>query len=239
MTNAKTLLAASVGAALAALSIISATPEANAYGVITGGGYEAAPTRLRFLNIAGSSSTQILAGTSAGNANATNNSATLPFNFNLLGTAYTAGTAININTNGTITFGGGNTSGTNADLSNAAALSPSLPTLAALWSNWSTNAANSASAVYYKVTGSPGNQNLIVQWNQVVQGGKTATFQALIREAGNSIEYRYTSQDVNNANPATIGISDGLTNGQRLQWSYNTPFSTYNPPTVRFRSLNP
>jgi hypothetical protein len=229
MANAKTLMTAVAGAALVTLSIVSAAPKVNAYGVITGSGYEAAPTRLRFLSIAGVGSTQVLTGTSAGNVNSTNNSATLPFAFTLFGTTYGAGTNININTNGTISFGGGNTSGTNVDLNTTPT---GVPTLAALWSNWSA-----PNGVYFTTTGSPGNQNLIVQWNQVVDGGRTATFQALIREAGNSIEYRYATQgNLNNANPATIGISDG--GSQRLQWSYNTPFSTYSPPTVRFRSLN-
>jgi hypothetical protein len=113
---------------------------------------------------------------------------------------------------------------------------PVLPTIAALWDNWSFVGGD---AVYYKLTGNPGKQNLIVQWNQAIQGNKTATFQALIRESGNAIEFRYQDQDINNANSATIGVSSGQLAAKRLQWSYNTPFSSYQlAPPIGIRPLN-
>jgi hypothetical protein len=104
MANAKTLIAASAGAAITALNIISIAPAANAFGVITSDGYRAEPIRARFIDIStpNQNATRVLANTLSNNASATVNT-TLPFNFNLFGTSYNA---VNINTNGTINFGG-------------------------------------------------------------------------------------------------------------------------------------
>ena len=85
--------------------------------------------------------------------------------------------------------------------------------------------------VYTMTQGVPGQRELIVQFNDVViyynnNAAQTLTFQVVLREGNNEIEFRYNDATLSSATyslgrSATIGISDGT--GDRFeQFSYNT-----------------
>jgi hypothetical protein len=228
MTYIKAFAAASV-AALATVGIVSTAEIAGAF-VITGGGYEAANTRSRFVDISTSpSATKALAGSNDATANTT-----IDFNFKFFNTTYTPGSTVNISSNGLLSFVGANSSGSNLPLTSSFGAN-NFPTIAAIWQDWNFPSGDSNAAVYYRLAGSVGNRRLVVQWNRAIAGGGVASFQAILREIDNSIEFLYSPGAYSSG---TVGIRDinGDTNGQRLQWSYNTPFSSYE--TVRFRSLD-
>ncbi len=91
--------------------------------------------------------------------------------------------------NGYLTFGATLSDFTNDAISNPAELNNYI---GPLWDDW---APNQGGDVYYQTLGAAGSQRFIVQWNNVVHfaGVGNATFQAVLYEGSNCIEYRYGS----------------------------------------------
>jgi len=236
-------------AVLAGVGILSTLQTASATS-ITGGGYRASLEAYSFENI--SSETAIL-------NNDDNDSSLLPanlnFSFRFFGVDYNQ---FRVSSNGFLALGTSTPSSppatdsrpTNLDLNN---LTTNIgPTIAAFWDDLTF--AQSYDRAYYAVRGTGTDRRLIVQWNQagVSGSGNNAgdiTFQAVLFENSGDILLSYADTFFgsgvtnNNGGSATVGISDGQPNGQRLQWSYNTPFSGYAPPqtgpTIRFRRISP
>jgi hypothetical protein len=134
-----------------------------------------------------------------------------------------------ISSNGLISFGSANPIRVNTDLTKSLPLN--FPTVAVLWDDWSTFAAG-ADAVYYQTTGVPGNRKFIVQWNVVYHAfvsPSTVVFQAIFFEGSHEILFQYqdveTGDSFRNGSSATVAIrnTSGHTNGNNLQWSFNSP----------------
>jgi hypothetical protein len=130
-----------------------------------------------------------------------------------------------ISTRGLISFGSGNTNGTNADLLTT---NFGQPVIAALWDLWATNG-TTADKVYFKTVGEGNTRIFIVQWDVNPSGSVSpVSFQALLDEATGQIRFNYrdvaTITGRSDGASATIGIQDtgGNTSGLRLQWSFNT-----------------
>ncbi|MEM8749863.1 MAG: tandem-95 repeat protein, partial [Pseudomonadota bacterium] len=114
-------------------------------------------------------------------------------------------------------FSGGNTLG-------------GLPAIAPFWDVIGMDRVNSDD-VYTLTQGLPGEREFIVQYNDVViyfndNAAETITFQAVLREGSNEIEFRYddatlTSGTYNLGASATIGLSDG-TGKLSEEFSFNT-----------------
>lgn len=231
-------------AVLAGVGILSTLQTAIAT-TITGGGYRANLEAYNFENLTSGSATSIL------NTDDDNSSllpADLNFSFKFFGVDYNR---FQVSSNGFLALGTSpslpatDSRPTNLDLNN---LTTNIgPTIAAFWDNLSFT--GPYDRAYYAVRGTGNDRRLIVQWNQAgVSGtnnnGNEITFQAVLFENSSDILLSYAdtffATDVanNNGGSATVGISDGQVNGQRLQWSYNTAFSGYAPPqgrTIRFR----
>jgi hypothetical protein len=242
MTHIKAIAAATIAAIAVTAGTVITAEVANAFVVVTGGGYEGyRPQISQFVDISqsGSGATRVLANTN----DSVDSSATIDFNFKFFGTTYNSGTAVNISSNGLLSFGSPNSSGANQSVNSPFGVDT--PTIAALWKDWNFTAAGS-DAAYYKLQGPPGARSLIVQWNKAADSnGNLATFQAVLREFDNAITFRYITE----LNPigaasfstggATIGLrnTNGNANGQRVEWSYNTPFSSYEIPALQFTNL--
>jgi hypothetical protein len=159
----------------------------------------------------------------------------LGFTFNFYGTSYTS---VFASSNGLITFGSGNLSFANDNLTTAAAPTQNvpndLPLIAPLWDDWSTDASG-ADAVYYQTLGSAPSRRLVIEWH--ITSGCCAvtppaadfvTFQAILYEGSGNILVQYldttTTNTYNHGNTATVGIRDvnGQSNGRNLQWSFNS-----------------
>jgi len=108
--------------------------------------------------------------------------------------------SIAVCSNGYLTFGGTLTDFTETNIPDA---STPNDIICPLWNDYSPN---QGGAVLYETTGPVGNQVFIAQWDNVPQFnlGDSSTFQALLFEADNSIEFRYGAVTV----PGT-GTPDG------------------------------
>ncbi len=152
-------------------------------------------------------------------------SVTIPigFTFQMYGTNYTD---LFVSSNGLITFGGADSSFTNADLT----ASPALAAIAPFWDDLIVSG-DAASNVLYQVLGSGTTTRLVIQWNKVSfftgsTAGDTITFEAVLGLDG-SIRFNY--QDLvsgtaggNNGASATAGIKDAGTQGaNRLLLCFN------------------
>lgn len=130
------------------------------------------------------------------------------FEFEFYGTTYTSAF---ISSNGLINFFAPDTSPNNSDLTQ----SPFLPTIAVLWDDLFIDT-TPESAVYWEVQGTGGNQEFIVQWNEVqFLGAGTSdviTFQAVLRENDGTIQFNYLDLDSSHPDSggasATVGIKD-------------------------------
>jgi hypothetical protein len=189
-------------------------------------GYTATNVAYTFTDIS-STGTRVLAGTDDSVV-----SAGLGFTFDFYGNARS--TAF-ISTNGLITFVSGNSSYSSRPLGTP--LSPPQPTIAVLWDDWMTP--RTGDAVYYQTAGSPGSQQFIVQWNRLEGfsfSPSTVTFQAVLFEGSNSIEFRYQDVDSGDGRSfganSTVGIGAGGT-GTSLQWSYDSAILENNE-AIRF-----
>lgn len=149
--------------------------------------------------------------------------------FNFYGTSYTS---LIVSTNGLITFGSANTSGSNANLTS----SPSQRSIAPLWDDWINTTGNAMLLDKYEDTNADGTYDrLIFEWNNV-QAGPTSpspvTFQAILQlntgATPGAITFNYPDLDSGaadshtNGTSATVGIKDTGTQGaRRLLVSFN------------------
>jgi hypothetical protein len=154
--------------------------------------------------------------------------AAIGFPFNFYGTSQTNAF---LSSNALITFVLGSADFSNDSLTGP--VIPDVPTIAPLWDDWVTlDLLYQADAVYYQTFGDdPGERRFVVQWNLMKHFGtpnaSSVTFQAVLYEGSNAIEYRYLDTDTGDGNAfggsATVGIRDtaGHLNGRNLQWSHN------------------
>ncbi len=157
------------------------------------------------------------------------------FTFNFYGTSQTS---LFVSSNGLITFGSGNLSFANDNLTTAAAPTQNvpndLPLIAPLWDDWSTDTSG-ADAVYYQTLGSAPSRRLVIEWRTTAGCCGAAppvadfvTFEAILYEGSGNILLQYldatTTNSYNHGNTATVGIRDvnGQSNGRNLQWSFNS-----------------
>ncbi|MBX3025689.1 hypothetical protein KF840_12350 [bacterium] len=157
------------------------------------------------------------------------------FTFNFYGASYTS---LYASSNGLITFGAGNISFANDNLTTAAAPTQAppndLPLIAPLWDDW-YNGGTGADAVYYETLGSAPSRRLVIQWH-ITAGCCAAnppaadfiTFEAILYEGSGKILVQYldatTTNSYSHGASATVGIRDvgGQSNGRNLQWSLNS-----------------
>jgi|GEM_PF-5444761 len=129
----------------------------------------------------------------------------IPFTFNFYGADHTS---VNVSSNGNIQFGGA---------PSAAWTNDAIPTAAVpnngVYVFWDDLNTTTAGDVFYQVSGTSPNQTLTVEWNAVSQytgGGAwpvtSETFQVVLYEGSNNIEFRYGS-----ISPASnTGIDQGF-----------------------------
>lgn len=132
-----------------------------------------------------------------------------------------------VSSNGLLTFGTGNSSFSNADLTTT----PSQAAIAPFWDDMHTNGGVPGSNVYFQVTGTGPNQHLTIQWNKVRffsggAAGDTLTFQAQLFADGriqlNYLDIVSGSALGNNGGSATVGIKAAGTQGlNRLLLAFN------------------
>ena len=99
-------------------------------------------------------------------------------------------TSVGISSNGYLTFGPDLNEFTNATIPTAATPNH---LIAPLWDDWTPNQAGD---VHYQTIGPPGGRWFIAQWTDVEHwngGTATSTFQAVLFEGSNCIEFRYGS----------------------------------------------
>ncbi|NRB29797.1 MAG: DUF4347 domain-containing protein, partial [Rhizobiaceae bacterium] len=140
------------------------------------------------------------------------------FDFDFYGETYSD---LYVSDFGILTFGAGSPGGggayNNVSFSSGATLG-GLPSIAPFWDIIGMDRTNSDD-VYTMTQGVPGEREFIVQFNDVViyfndTVGETITFQAVLREGSNEIEFRYDDVTLSNATyslgaSATIGVTDG------------------------------
>ena len=146
------------------------------------------------------------------------------FNFDFYGTTYSQ---LYVNDNGYLTFGGTASEYNIEDFSTGATIG-NLPAIAPMWADFNTGSVNTGD-VYAQTTGSVGSRELVIQYHDVVfydfdNVGATVTFQVVLFEGSNDIEFRYLDVSAgggyDNGLYATIGISDGA--GDYRQHSYHS-----------------
>lgn len=241
MVGVKGISSVAIGIAAVAFSTLSlpqqvvASCVAQGLNPCSGGGYTASTPSYTFNNISTSpTATRILANTNTGAENVG-----IGFNFNFFGSSYSN---LFASTNGTLAFGTANVDNINRDLETDSIARYNAPTIAVLWDAWTFKPKLDATtdALYYQTSGAVGSRQFTVQWNQAASKFATApsgnvTFQAVLFENSNDIVFSYLDTFLANGTPenfgagATVGIrnTNGNVNGQRLEWSYNTPFSSY------------
>jgi hypothetical protein len=142
-------------------------------------------------------------------------SVALPFTFRFYDTDYVS---MFVASNGLLTFGSGNSTFTNADLT-------ADPPQAAIAPYWDDLHPGLAGDVLVETVGAPGSQQFIVQWNGVAyfagSASITVTFQAVLFEGSNDILFSYLDLD-NHRSSATVGIKDAGPQGpDRLLLNFN------------------
>lgn len=218
-------------AVLAGIGILSTLQSASAQ-TISGDGYTATRLTYSFEDIS-STGTGILA-----NQDNNTSSIKLPFVFRFFNVNYNTQTDLFISTNGLLSFGSAYPNANNESLTSLSTAIP--PTIAVLWDDLTFNTATNpdANRVYYQTLGSGNSERLVIQWDKAGVVGETGankliTFQAILYKNDDKIRFNYLDTLVSPGSPAnaaglaTVGISNGQVGGQRLQWSYNTPFSSY------------
>ncbi len=158
-------------------------------------GYVSADCANPFLNISG---TGTLAPTASASDDAGDAGIPIGFTFNFFGTDHTT---IGIASNGYLTFGATLGDFTNDPIPNAA--NPN-DLIAPYWDDW---APNQGGDVYYQTLGSSPNRVFVAQWNNVPHFGGTgnSTFEALLHESTNCVEYRYADISFNSP---TVGVEN-------------------------------
>lgn len=161
--------------------------------------------------------------------------------FNFYGETYSGNGGLFVNTNGLITFGTGETTYGNSNLS----VNPTQPSIAALWDDWRTDqgSLDSVLSKFEDTTGDGVPDRLIVEWSDVRRhsdpGPLSAvgvTFQAILSlntgSTPGAIVFNFrdidTGSTFSNGADATVGIKgSGAQGGNRLLVSYdrgNHPF---------------
>ncbi len=149
------------------------------------------------------------------------------FQFDFYGTTYKN---LYVSSNGLITFGSGNSSFANSDLT----ASPSQAAIAVLWDDLYVSGGTN-SAVYWQVLGKGTTQRLVIQWNEVSflgSGTGTITFQAVLSEQDNSIRFNYLDLDASSSGSggasASVGVKDAGAQGfNHLLLCYNNGPNAY------------
>lgn len=148
-----------------------------------------------------------------------------------------------ITTNGTIFFGGGNTSFTNQNLTTTQV--GATPGIFTFWDDLYTRG-DANSGVYHQTFGNtPGSRKFVVQEiaNSYAVGGAQINFQTVLDEATGDILMRYTQTAFGNAGfdngkSATVGIQGVQALGQYVQWSFNSPVLQNNESLCFTRNAN-
>ena len=158
------------------------------------GGYSASTCVNAFQDISGS-------GTDLGLGDDAGTVVPLGFAFDFFGNTENS---IAVCSNGYLTFG--TTLGAFTETSIPDPTDPSA-LIAPMWDDFSPN---QGGAVLHETTGPVGNRVFIAQWNDVPQfnTGDANTFQALLFEADNSIEFRYGTVNVDGIADGTVGIEN-------------------------------
>ncbi|MCY2986275.1 MAG: M36 family metallopeptidase, partial [Planctomycetota bacterium] len=181
----------------------------------TGGSYQASAVPFAFEDISATGN-RVLVGVDDG-IDTLDDAELGDFQFPFYGTTYSS---LFVSSNGLITFGTGNGSLSNTDLTSL----PTQAAIAVLWDDLDTRNGVATTGVYWEVRGSGSAQRLILQWNQIqyyfaTSGGDTITFQAVLSAADGSIRLNY--QDLTSTvqtlqtegKSATVGIKDAGTQG--------------------------
>jgi hypothetical protein len=131
--------------------------------------------------------------------------APIGFSFSFMGVPHTTTT---IGTNGFLTFG--TQFGGNFGAGNGLIPSTSAPNdlIAPLWNDWDSSVGGD---IRYQTLGAAGSRRFIVQWTNVPVFGRTDqnTFQVVLFEQGNRIEFHYTNLSAPDSGADyTIGIED-------------------------------
>jgi len=156
-------------------------------------------------------------------------SVALPFSFSFFGTSYNS---IFVSSNGLITFGSGDSSFTNTDLSS----SPTVPTIAAYWDDLYVSG-SATTNVYTLTQGAPGSRQFTVEWADMSYFSDSSrlggfSFEATLFEGSNLIRLNYLNlatgrngggQD--NAASATVGVSNGA--GDVLLLAFNSGVNSF------------
>jgi hypothetical protein len=159
--------------------------------------------------------------------------------FNFYGQTYTGAGQLFVSTNGLVTFGAGDASIFNNDLSFA----PAVPSIATFWDDLKTNqtAADQVLGKFEDLTGDLVPDRLIIEWNDVMdwttfQNRTGATFQLILSlNTGlqvssfvmNYVDTVFGNPFTDNGGSATVGIKDqGTSNPTRLLVNQfgNNPF---------------
>ena len=158
------------------------------------GGYVASSCANAFQDISGTG-TDLALGDDAGSV------VPLGFDFDFFGVTQNS---IAVCSNGYMTFGT-----TLTDFTETPIPDDSTPNdvIAPLWDDFSPNQGGD---VRFETQGPAGNQVFIAQWTDVPQfnTGDANTFQALLFEADNSIEFRYGTISIDGAADGTVGIEN-------------------------------
>ncbi|MFJ7204114.1 S8 family serine peptidase [Streptomyces sp. NPDC098789] len=144
----------------------------------------------------------------------------LPFPLPLYGRTY--GQAW-IGTNGTVSFGGNNTSDINGDIPSAATPNAALYPF---WDDLVVGAAGTGSGVFTAVTGTAPHRAYVIEWRDVAHWSTQAdkfSFSATIGEDG-QVTYTYKNTGgagIKGGSSATIGV-ENATGTDAFKYSYNT-----------------
>lgn len=164
----------------------------------------------------------------------------LGFNFDFFAQYNYSYNQIYITSNGLLTFGSSSgltyttpttTSNLNGSLSSETSELKGSPAIAVAWDDWTTTP-NGTDGVYYATLGEAGSRRFVVEWHDTQHYGASNTspvsFEAVLYEGSNAIEFRYLDMDTgNNATAlglaATVGLRDFAAdkNGRSLEWSNN------------------
>ncbi len=126
---------------------------------------------------------------------------TIPFNFSFYGTPYTS---VNVHSNGFLQFGAPFVAYVNDVIPSAAQPNN------AIYPFWDDLNPLSAGNIYTTTTGTAPNRKFIVEWNAVTQYAATTseTFQAVLSEGTNGIEFRYGNVTPDVGGDYTIGVEN-------------------------------
>src|SRR5262249_5216003 len=139
----------------------------------------------------------------------------------------TNNTSVFVSSNGLMTFGGGDSTFTNADLTT----SPTLAGIAPFWDDLHTAGGVAGANVFFQALGSGPNRHLPVPWNKIrfFSGGTTGdtiTFEAQLYADGR-VQFNYPdlvsgTAGGNNGASATVGVKAAGTQGpNRLLLAFN------------------